>query len=280
MTWYDQNELIAWPLVGNDDNQIPSDLIVDCVVHAPSALGQQLQLISISSTALLVSCVLAIDGTPVAYLTALKANVPLQQSVSLTPIVTGVSGFLAFGFGITTRLLRVDGVYNFISSSLIRYDFDASSPTLTVGATAFTGLVNLVGAGGIEIEAQTISINPVPALNTLARGAQFNSAQLNAAQFNLPDSSISGTPLTTVCAFFTPTVASMYSDPVASCFKPVDGRPDVQPVSAINGVLPDVNGNLNIKFLAIAQNGSDPVFGAVTSPGQIVVTDGGSPCGS
>jgi hypothetical protein len=263
MTWYGDNEQIAYPLVGNDDSQIPSNIIVDCVVHAPLALGQQLQLMSISCTPLLVSVVVAISGVAVAYFTGLKQNLQIYAPNTLVPIIsnntpTGVSGFITFGSGINQHNLRVDGLYSFVSAALISYDYAVNPVTCTasnasgVGGTGtFYGLVSLSGQNGISISKASIAIGSPSAYQTVI--------------------------------FFSVNDPIIYTQAWPACEKPAAGNPNVQPITSINGVIPALTtGDISLVVLNLDQTGTDPLVGvtAVGAHNLIAISDAGEPCGS
>jgi hypothetical protein len=245
MTWYDQNELIAYPLTGADDNAIPSDVLVDCIVNAPIALGTQLVLRSISVTGLLVSVILRIGSTDVAYLTVPMATLQTHLAIPVVPLAPGVSGFIAFGSGVHQHQLRVDGAYAFMPESLISYQYDAVNPTMTVGGHAMTGLVKLVPGPGLRITGATLRVKR-------------------------EDAAIVVTP----CALISITNPALLSDPIPESVRPAEGDPAVQPIATINGVAPDSGGNITLVVETILQQPTDPVITLVGTQLQ----DGGTPC--
>lgn len=277
MSFYDQNEQISFPLVGNDDNQIPEDLLVDCIVHAPSSLGSTLSILSISVTNLVVSLVLGIDGTPVAYLTSLKELLPIHQALPITGILPGVSGFIAFGEGVNRHLLRLDGVYEMEAGSLISFIYDTSTPTVTAGGHEFFGLVKLVGANGIKITGETLDIKVASGVLQTTRSALFGTTPFNGLQFNVSKLQ-GGSVVTTVAAVFSADDPDMLNDPIPGCLRAVDGTPQVQPITSINGVRPDCNGELTIQIVNVQELSTSPTITADTVARGILLKDDGSPC--
>ncbi len=276
MTFYDQNELIAFPLVGTDDYQIPQDLLVDCIIHAPSSLGNTLTLSSISVTSLLVSVVLAIDGDPAAYLTILKSNLVTHQALPVTGILAGVSGFIAFGEGVTRHLLRLDGAYQFMQGCLISFEYDTSTATLTAGGHSFYGLVRLVGAEGIKIEGVELNIKVGDQLQPGA-GAMFGSPLFNRVAFNY-NATQGESIVTTVAAVFSADSIDMLDDPLPGCLRSAEGSPQVQPITSINGVLPSTDGELTLEIVSVQETSDSPTVTPVIVGTGIALLDDSQPC--
>lgn len=229
MTFYDNNQLIAFPLTGVDVDAIPSSVIVDTVIYAPSSLGTQLQLLSISVTDLVVSCVLGINGISVAYITQLQANTDIHVPYDVTPIVPGVVGFMTFGEGIRTERLRVDGTFPFMHESLISFVYNQSSPTLTAGGNPFFGMVTLEVGTGLTISGQTLTIRK-------------------------EDSSIVTTPAALI-SILTP---SLYNDPIPPCLLPADANVVSPPIRSINGVAPTTTGAIFLTLEVVKQLPAEP----------------------
>jgi hypothetical protein len=252
VSFYSDNELIAYPLVGNDDYQIPQDLIVDCIVHAPSSLGTLLSVKSLSCTDLLVSVVLQIDGEACAYLTVPLTDVVLHQPVALTSIADGVSGFIAFGAGVHRSNLRVDGAYEMMPECLISYEFDTTNPTTDVLGHALRGLVKLDVGPNLLITATTLRIRK-------------------------EDLSIVETP----CALISVADESIYDDPIPGCLRPAEGSPIVTPIRQINGVRPDCStGDITLQFVNLREIPTDPGVTVVETAQGLTIQDEGEPCSS
>ncbi len=245
MTWYDDNAQKAYPLTGNDDFGVPPDILVDALVYAPEVLGTILTLRSISVTPLVCSVVLSIDGVDVAYATRLQAQMPEYATIQLTPLVAGVSGFVVFGEGIRLTALRVDGPYTFLPECLIRYPYDATNPTVTVGGHVITGLVKLQVGAGMSITRESLRIRK-------------------------EDTSI----VTTDCALVSIDDDRLKVDAIPAGMRPAEGSPDVPPIASIEGVEPDTDGDIAIVIENILERPSDPIV-AITG---VTLTDGGQPC--
>lgn len=251
MTYYDSNETRAFPLVGDDDGAIPHDAIVDCIIQAPASYGDQLTLISVSITDLVVSCVLAIDGTPVAYLTVLQSALETHRALAVRPILTGVTGFMAFGEGVRRQRLRVDGAYKFLPEALLSYQDALGSATMQVGPHSLVGLVTLEAGPGIEIVPEELTI-------------KTETAAL----------------VTVMAAVIKATDPKMASDPIPGCLRPAEGNPKVHPITSINGVVPDCDGELTLQIVNVRELPDDPGIIVVSKPQGDVWTDEGEPCES
>ncbi len=251
MSFYDDNELIAFPLVGIDDNSIPHDIIVDCVIHAPSSLGTVLAIRSISCTGLLVSLVLTIDGTDAAFITTPLVGLTIHQPVQVEGIADGVSGFVAFGAGVERTSLRVDGTYPLLPESLISYQFDSVQPTLAVGSYQLKGLVSLDVGPGLSLTSSVMRVRNEDATIT-----------------------------TTTVGLVGVVDPSILNDPIPGCLRPAEGNPLVSPITSINGVAPDCSGLLTIQVVNVLQTPADPEVAAVVGPMGLNLLDGGTPCAS
>jgi hypothetical protein len=249
MSFYDDNELIAFPLVGIDNNLIPHDIIVDCVVHGPSSLGTTLALRSISVTDLLVSCVLTIGGTDAAFVTVPLDTLQIHSPIQIEAIQDGVSGFIAFGGGVERASLRVDGDYQFLPESLISYQFDAITPTLAIGAHSLHGLVSLDVGTGLTISAANMRVRN-------------------------EDTTIT----TTTVGLISVQDPGIFSDPIPGCLRPAEGNPLVSPITSINSVEPDCSGALTLQIVSVLQLPTDPEVTTVAVPMGLSLRDSGVPC--
>ncbi len=246
MTWYDDNAQKAFPLTGNDDFQIPPDILVDMLVHAPESLGTILTVSSISVTPLVVSIVLSIDNVNVAYATRLQSSMQVYDTIQLTPLITGVSGFVVFGQGITRTSLRIDGPYEFLPECLISYPYDSDTPTATVGGHEMTGLVKLTVGDGLDISRSTMLIQREDLVI-----------------------------VETDCALISITDDRIKVDAIPSSQRPAEGSPSVPPIASIQTVEPDIDGNIDIVIENILERPSDPTI----SISGVVLQDEGGPCG-
>jgi hypothetical protein len=251
MTYYDSNELRAFPLVGNDDGAIAQDLIVDTIIQAPASYGDQLTLISMSVTDLVVSCVLAIDGQPAAYLTTLQSALTTHAPIAVTPILFGVTGFMAFGEGVRRQRLRVDGSYEFLPEALLSYQDSLATATMRVGPHSLIGLVRLEAGTGLEIVPETLRIKR-------------------------EDDEI----VTVTAGVVRAIDAAIAVDPIPGCLRPAEGDPKVRPITSINGVVPDCDGNLDLEIVNVREIPTDPGIVEISTDEGDVWTDEGEPCGS
>lgn len=249
MTLYDDHERIAFPLLGTDDHGIPHDLLVDCLVHAPASYGAELTLISLSSTSLgIASLVLAIDGVAAAYCTV--ADPDVHEPIPLQAIRPGVSGFVAFGYGVDRHMLRIDGSYPLESRCLIAYPDHLATATVKVGGHELTGLVRLDGGPGLSIRGVTMKVK-------------------------LEDTSI----VEQVVGLIGP-VDPVGADPIPGCMRPAEGAAAVEPITRINGVIPSCAGEITLQVVNVRETPDQPGLQPVVAPGKIVWKDEGEPCGS
>lgn len=246
MSYYDDNELIAFPLTGNDDLGIPSDVIVDVLIHAPAALGTNLAIRSISVTGLLVSIIFTIDGTDVAVLTALQPEP--QTMLEVTPLLPGVEGFVVLGFGVTRRRLRVDGSYPLMPEALLSYQ-SSGSTTLSANGHTMTGLVKLTVGAGLSIAARTLTMQTESGV------------------------------VTALAAVVSITDESLLVDPVPPCLRSPDGTPKIQPLVGINDVVPDCSGDIGLVIVNVREIPTDAGIVMATKPQGITLSDEGTPCG-
>ena len=242
MTWYDDNERISYPLLGEDDGAIAADILADLLLHAPAALGSQVVLTSISVTALVVSVVFSVGGAPVAYATVENTSDLVQAQVPLVPIVAGVSGFVVFGSGITRRRLNVTGAYAVMDSCVILFTAPVTNPTLQVGGNAFTGQVRLQAGSEVTITAELVSI--------LGYGPQL------AAVIRLAD--------------------AVRGEPVGAQYKSAEATLRTPPIRTINGIPPP----LTVKVLVVKELPTAPDVVLIEDPVNhaIVLQDAGAPC--
>lgn len=250
MSLYDDHERIAFPLLGDDDLGIPSDILVDALIHAPASYGDEVTVHSISVTGLMVSIVFAIAGAPVAYLTERSTAIELHAALPLTPIRPGVSGFVAFGAGVERHLLRLDGSYRLDPHCLIAYADHLGQATLRVGGHELFGLVRLETTDGLTIGARILNVRRED-----------------------------NTTIQVLAAVIAPEVP-VGADPIPGCLRPAEGLTQVEPIMAINGVQPDCAGNLTLQIVNVRETPGQPGLQVVTGPGKIELRDEGTPCGS
>jgi hypothetical protein len=249
MSYYDDMERIAYPLVGTDDLGIPSDVLVDIQAHAPSALGTELQVLSCSVTDMVVSVVLGVTGTAIGYLTMRSEQVVVHEPYEILPILDGVSGFVVFGQGCKTSRMRVDGPYALTPSCLVSYAAPADPWTMRVGGHSVDGVVELSVGAGLKIEAQDVRLLCL-------------------------DAAVRTVKAVVISAESTQTL----EEPVVRCQMRADGVLGDLPVRSINGMAPSTGGNITIEVKnAVAKVGA-PVITAQNSSSGLIITDPSPMC--
>ena len=250
MTWFDDNQTRAWPLVGDDDYAIAHDVLVDVMVHAPDSLGGQAAVTSISVTGLVVSVVISIDGTPAGYVTVPNTPDLVHAPQELQPIASGISGTVTFGDGVLERRLRVDGTYDLVDEALISFPVDLSTPTAVLRGTDLFGRVALEAGEGITITAEELRVRKEDlsivtttvaaiALDAESRLVPINPCEVSAEAGDLPTT----------------------------------------PVREINGVPPDGAGDIDLVALTIQRLPTDGTVSiTATEPGEMTFTDTAEPC--
>ena len=244
MSYYDDMERIAYPLVGTDDLGIPSDVLVDLQVQAPTPLGNQLQVLSCSITDLVVSVVLGINGVAVGYLTRPNALTLVHEPYEITPVVDGVFGFVVFGQGCKTNKLRVDGPYAVVPVCLVSYQAEVSPWTLMVGGHAVDGIVEIAVGVGLKIAARQLNLQ-------------------------LPTG---GTKLTTALVISADSTQTL-EEPVIRCQMRADGVLGDLPLRSINGIAPSTDGSMTIAVLSTRPTTTSPVITSATAGGMFKMTD-------
>lgn len=249
MTWYDNNELISYPLV-DDTSGFDHDIIVDLLLHVPGGLGDVV-VSSISVTALVVSVVISAGSEVIAYITVENTPEIIQTPLDLEPVVSGVSGTITLGSGISRRRLRLDGAFAVLPECVIVYPLGASDPTARVHGIPLGGRISLVAGAGLEITAETMRIR-------------------------LQDSSIVTTTVAKIGLIATNRLVAMNPCEVSAEADALR----TPPIRSINGVLPDLNGNLEVVCITIMKAPGEPVVSIVDSgvAGRIFLSDPGDAC--
>lgn len=246
MTYYDDNEQIAYPLVGTDDAGIPHSILVDLQVYAPDALGTALAVLSCSVTDLVVSCVLGFAGVPVGVVTVPRTTLVVHEPYEITPVVDGVSGYVVFGQGVTTERLRVDGVYPVLPVALVSYPGGPDGGTMVVGGHRMDGIVDLAVGPGLSIEAATLDL--------LMPGV--------------------GGPVVEVDAILISAVTNKtLEEPVYRCQERADGVLGELPVRSINGVVPSTTGAITLSVVSVQPTTSEAPVTAAMSPRGLTFRD-------
>lgn len=246
MSYYDDNELIAFPLMGTDDLGIPSNILVDALIHAPASLGTNLAIRSISVTGLVVSMIFTIDGVDVATITAVQPEP--QAMLEVTGLVDGVEGFVVLGYGILSQRLRVDGNYPLMPEALLSYQ-SSGATTLSANGHAMPGLVQLTAGVGLTVAARTLTMQTESGV------------------------------VTALAAVVSITDEAILVDPVPPCLRSPDGTPKIQPLVGINDVVPDCSGNIDLTIVNVREIPIDPGINVAVKPQGITLSDEGTPCG-
>lgn len=249
MTWYDNNEIISYPLV-DDSSGLDHDVIVDLLLHTPGGFGDVV-VSSISVTALVVSVVISAGSEVIAYITVANSPDIIQVPLDLEPVLSGVSGTITLGSGISRRRLRLDGSFAVLPECVIVYPLGASDPTATVHGIPLGGRISLVAGAGVEITAETMRVR-------------------------LQDSSIVTVPVAKIGLLATNRLLALNPCEVSAEAEALR----TPPIREINGVLPDLNGNLEIVAITILKDPGEPEVSIVDSlvPGRIFLLDPGDTC--
>lgn len=238
--WYNLQSTRRYPLddisTGVDDSGafIRDDIIVDCHIRFPKTLGQYLYVQGVTVSAGLVTVVFgvaesvdALTGTTIAAITAPKPVTPYIH-YNVQSIVAGVSGWVVFGPGITDNF---SGRYTTPKQTLLQPRAARPYrplPIPTLGklnlATSLQGVVNLLAS------------DPVTATYELIDANNDGTPESHAIVFRLSSLDIS--------ANYNP--LSTFLGPCGQ--RPESGTCDKTPISTINGLAPDCNGNIQIDF--------------------------------
>jgi hypothetical protein len=235
--WYNLQSTRRYPLddlsSGLDNNGafIRDDILVDCHIRFPRPLGQYLYVQGLTVSAGIVTVVFGVVESPADTQgqTICAVSVPQPASpyvnYSVTPLVPGVSGWVAFGPGVDTAFA---GRYSRPTQTLIQTRNARPYrplPIPTIGkinlGTALQGVVNLIGSSPVTAKYETI---------------QYEGVDYPAVVFRLDAALITGeyNPLQT------------FIGPCGQ--RPESGTCPKTPIETINGVAPDCAGNINIVF--------------------------------
>jgi hypothetical protein len=251
MTWLDNNELIAYPLV-DETSGLDSDILADVMLYAPASLGASATVSSLSVTSLVVSAVISINEIPVVYTTLKNSGALVGVPQRLTPLVPGVQGTLTWGSGITRKKLRFDGSLVLLPELLISYPAaNLEAPTITVGSRGIPGRVNLIAGDGISITTKVMRV--------------------------LREDSVVVTTTVAEIALDTSDLVAPLNPAYVSAEAEAMGTP---PVRGINDVVPDIYGNIDVVALTI-QGAPSAATVAIVNPGHpgiLELTDTGVPC--
>ena len=158
--WYNLQSTRRYPLddksTGDDDsgNPIRDDIIVDCHIRYPAALGEYLFVQAINITPNLITILFglapSLEATSAPTVATITIDKPAERNVnySITPFMPGISGWVAFGPGIETNFT---GRYStpmqtFIGQRNARPYRELPIPTIGKAglSAALQGIVNLV----------------------------------------------------------------------------------------------------------------------------------------
>jgi len=235
--WYNLQANRSYPLdessTGVDDAGafLRNDILVDCNIRFPAAIGRYLYVQGVTVSAGIVTVlfgavndILATSGTPVAVVSLPK---PINSYVNyaITALQPGVSGWVVFGPGLTETFA---GRYTQPTQTLIQPRCAQPYKPLPVPSigklnvgTALQGVVTMAASTPV-----TATYEPIEYDGTVYPAIVFrlDSAQITTA-YN---------PLTE------------FLGPCSQ--RPESGTCPKQPIMTLNGIEPDCNGNINIAF--------------------------------
>lgn len=245
--WYNLQETRRYPLddisTGEDDNGgvLRDNIIVDCHIRFPSTLGNYLYIQGLTISNGLVTVVFGaaqnMSAERLKTIAAVSLQKPIDQNINyaITSIVPGVAGWVAFGSGV---LENFSGRYSSPKQTLIQQRCARRYSALPISSLSKTGLSNKL-SGVVNIAASLpltalyqetptntvidpISRQSIPAKNVIILELDQD---LNSDEFN---------PLI---------------DFIGPCGqRPESGTCGQEPISTLNGVAPDCDGNINIVF--------------------------------
>jgi hypothetical protein len=246
--WYNLQATRRYPLddrsTGDDDNGVTlhDDIIVDCNVRFPSTLGQHLYVQALTVSPGIVTLLLGVgqqlfsrDGITVATI-SLPLPITTNRNYSVTALVPGIAGWVAFGAGINTPFTAR---FTTPAQSLISPrcgQMYAALPIQTIAKlglrSTLSGIIELTTTAPLTAKYEK-TIAGVPAIVPLS-GETFEI--INAITIGIDQNLI------------TPTF-----NPLKDFLGPCAQRPESKtceqvPIESINGVRPDCNGNIDIIF--------------------------------
>jgi len=248
--WYNLQSTRSYPLdeggtcVDDAGAFVRNDIIVDCYIRFPQALGEQMYVQGITVSAGLVTVLLGVTGGKTVAVVSEPKPVTPYVNYAVKAIVPGVSGWIVFGPGLVENFT---GRYSTVKQTAIQTRCARpyrELPIPTIGklglTTALDGVVNLTASTPVTATYDTITV-----ADTLHR----------AIIFRLDKSQISTT--------YNPLVE--FLGPCGQ--RPESGTCPKTPIETINGIVPDCTGNIDITFVGFtAQN-------FTTCGGLDIVTD-------
>lgn len=229
--WYNLQSTRSYPLdessTGVDDAGafVRNDIIVDCHIRFPSAIGEQMYVQGITVSAGLVTVLLGVTGGQTVAVVSQPKPVTPYVNYLVTGLVPGISGWIVFGPGIDTNFT---GRYTNVSQTLLQPRSARpyrELPIPTIGklglTTALDGVVNLTASTPVIATYETITVDAAPQRAIVLR---------------LDNSQISTT--------YNPLIE--FLGPCGQ--RPESGTCPKTPIETINGITPDCSGNINIEF--------------------------------
>jgi hypothetical protein len=237
--WYDLQAGRKYPLedtsTGLDDSSVPirDDIIVDCHIRVPETFSSAIFIQAITITNNIVTVLLGgvtqISGD-VTSIAALSLPKPVDAYVNyaITPLVSGVAGWLVFGPGVSEPF---SGRYATAAQTKLAPRNAATYAALPVNSLSKQGLAQtLDGVISITCDAPIVAEKQI---------VDINGKQAVAVVFKL-DAAVGNFDYNPLAYFLGP------------CgMRPESGTCPSQPIETINGVAPDCNGNINIVGIGV-----------------------------
>lgn len=230
--WYNLQSTRSYPLdegstcVDDAGVFVRNDIIVDCYVRFPSALGAQMYVQGITVSAGLVTVLLGVTGGQTVAVVSQPKPVTPYINYAVTSLVPGVSGWIVFGPGIAENF---SGRYATVAQTAIQPRCARpyrALPIPTIGklglTTALDGVINLTASTPVTAKYETITVDDTTQRAIVLR---LDNSQISTA-YN---------PLTE------------FLGPCGQ--RPESGTCPKTPIETINGITPDCSGNINIEFV-------------------------------
>jgi len=234
--WYNLNSSRRYPLddkatgTGDDGTRLPGDTLVDCHLRFPSTLGRYAYLSGLTITDTLVTALFVAtdDVSAVATFTPLCA-VTIQKPVTehrhyaVEALAPGVGGFVVFGDTTENVTWRASNPAQGLLAARVSRGYEPLPvPTLRklMEADGLEGVVKLEAGSDLEIVKETITVDGI--------------GDREAMVFRLLQD---------------PSGDNVLQEYLGAC----DNRPESrtcnkEPIETINGVGPDCDGNINIRY--------------------------------
>lgn len=234
--WYNLQEGRRYPLddrgTGIDDvgEPIRDNIIVDCHIRFPSNLGKYLFVQAITVSPKIVTVLFGVSDDidsegEFKSIAAITLPKPIQKNTNynITPLVSGVAGWIAFGSGVEEPFAGrySTPIQSFIQPRTARPYRPLPIPTLGKLnlEKALTDIVNIQGVAPVVASYRVVTVDGV---------------QAPAIVFELQGETTTSNPL---------------KEFLGPCGKrPESGTCDKPAIQTINGVSPDCDGNIVIEF--------------------------------